>query len=57
MSHSSRAEFTIFRGVIDGVQAVHADTKRIFPRHTHNQFGIGVIERGAQKSEAIDFQR
>jgi AraC-like DNA-binding protein len=42
--------FQIFRCAIAGVQAVASDTRHIFPRHTHEQFGIGVIDRGAQKS-------
>ncbi len=33
-----------------GVEAVEADTTLAFGRHTHEQFGIGLIERGAQKS-------
>jgi AraC-like DNA-binding protein len=33
-----------------GVEAVEADTAHSFGRHTHDQFGIGVILRGAQKS-------
>ncbi|MGR4868605.1 AraC family ligand binding domain-containing protein [Variovorax sp. LARHSF232] len=33
-----------------GVEAVEADTALAFGRHTHEQFGIGLIERGAQKS-------
>jgi AraC-like DNA-binding protein len=33
-----------------GVEAVAADTRHVFPRHTHDQFGIGVIDRGAQRS-------
>lgn len=33
-----------------GVAAVIADSDRSFPRHMHDQFGIGVIERGAQAS-------
>jgi len=33
-----------------GVEAVTADSGRAFPRHTHEQFGIGIVERGAQKS-------
>ncbi|GAA0614670.1 hypothetical protein GCM10008943_32310 [Paenochrobactrum glaciei] len=27
-----------------------ADTSHAFGRHTHDQFGIGIIMRGAQKS-------
>ena len=33
-----------------GVEAVEADTDLAFGRHTHEQFGVGLIERGAQKS-------
>ena len=33
-----------------GVEAVTAESRHAFPRHIHDQFGIGVIERGAQKS-------
>ncbi|MDQ0134620.1 AraC-like DNA-binding protein [Neorhizobium galegae] len=33
-----------------GVQAVVARSDHHFARHTHDQFGIGVIESGAQKS-------
>ncbi|WP_368904433.1 AraC family transcriptional regulator [Taklimakanibacter lacteus] len=33
-----------------GVSAVAAETRHVFPRHTHDQFGIGVIHQGAQKS-------
>ncbi len=33
-----------------GVTAVQADTDLSFARHTHEQFGVGVMERGAHKS-------
>jgi AraC-like DNA-binding protein len=33
-----------------GVEAVTADSAHTFPRHTHEQFGIGIVDRGAQKS-------
>lgn len=33
-----------------GVEAVAADTAHAFGRHMHDQYGIGVILRGAQKS-------
>jgi len=32
------------------VEAVEADSSHTFSKHTHQQFGIGVIYRGAQKS-------
>jgi AraC-like DNA-binding protein len=40
----------MLRCPIAGVDAVEAETRHTFPRHTHEQFGIGVIHRGAQKS-------
>ena len=48
----TRGQFKIFRCGIAGVEAVESDTRHIFPRHTHEQFGIGVIYRGAQKSHS-----
>ncbi len=33
-----------------GIEAVRADTRFAFGRHTHAQFGIGLIARGAQRS-------
>lgn len=33
-----------------GVLAVRASSRHRFARHTHEQFGIGVLERGAQRS-------
>lgn len=35
---------------LDGVQAVVARSTRGFARHTHDQFGIGLVENGAQTS-------
>lgn len=35
---------------LPGVLAVQASSRHRFARHTHEQFGIGVIERGAQRS-------
>lgn len=35
---------------IDGVHAVTARSARGFARHTHDQFGIGLVEAGAQTS-------
>ncbi|MBB4571702.1 AraC-like DNA-binding protein [Rhizobium leucaenae] len=40
----------MLRSSIAGVEAVAAETGHSFPKHTHDQFGIGVIERGAQVS-------
>ncbi|WP_438750690.1 AraC family transcriptional regulator [Pararhizobium sp. O133] len=36
--------------VLPGVEAVEADSTHSFGRHMHDQFGVGVIIRGAQKS-------
>ncbi|MEZ2127018.1 MULTISPECIES: AraC family transcriptional regulator [unclassified Sinorhizobium] len=46
----TRGRFRLYRCAIAGVEAVEAETRHSFPRHTHEQFGIGVIYRGAQKS-------
>ncbi|WP_322014664.1 AraC family transcriptional regulator [Paraburkholderia sp. J12] len=46
----AQRQFQIVRCHASGVQAVVADTRHTFARHTHDQFGIGVIVRGAQKS-------
>lgn len=46
----TRGLFRIDRCGIDGVDAVSADTAHAFGRHMHDQFGIGVILRGAQQS-------
>jgi AraC-like DNA-binding protein len=43
-------QFKMFRCGVAGVEAVAAATKHSFPRHTHTQYGIGVIHQGAQKS-------
>lgn len=42
--------FQILRTGIDGIEAVIADSRHTFARHTHDTYGIGVVERGAQKS-------
>ncbi len=35
---------------LSGIEAMMADTARSFPRHTHDQYGIGVIDRGGHRS-------
>jgi AraC-like DNA-binding protein len=42
--------FIMRRAAMRGVEAVEASTRHAFPRHTHQQFGIGVIHHGAQRS-------
>ncbi len=39
-----------YRSAIPGVQAVTFYSGRHFPRHSHDQFGIGVIESGGHRS-------
>lgn len=47
-----KRQFNMLRSGIAGVAAVEADTRHVFPRHTHEGFGIGVIHRGAQRSSS-----
>lgn len=42
--------FEILRTSIDGIETVHADSRHSFARHTHDTYGIGLVERGAQIS-------
>ncbi len=42
--------FKIFPCDVAGIEIVEAATDHAFPRHWHEQYGIGVIHRGAQKS-------
>lgn len=48
----ARGRFTIIRSHVPGVLPVVAESAQAFARHTHDQFGIGVIERGAQTSRS-----
>jgi AraC-like DNA-binding protein len=48
----TKGEFTILRCSASGVNAVESHTRHVFPRHTHEQYGIGVIKHGAQKSDS-----
>lgn len=50
MRAKGRNGFRMFRCGMAGVQAVVARSDHHFARHTHDQYGIGVIESGAQKS-------
>lgn len=42
--------FQLLHSGMAGVELVLADSAHAFGRHTHDEFGIGLIERGAQKS-------
>ncbi|CAM5773461.1 AraC family transcriptional regulator [Labrys miyagiensis] len=46
----ARNRFSMRRCFMPGVEAVEADTSHSFPRHVHEQHGIGVMMRGAQRS-------
>ena len=46
------AQFVMQRSALAGVQAVAARSGRTFARHTHDQFGIGVMRLGAQVSHS-----
>lgn len=37
---------------VPGIEAVEAESKHVFSRHSHAQFGIGLILRGAQRSHS-----
>jgi AraC-like DNA-binding protein len=45
-----KGAFLMRRTSLPGIEAVEADSNHRFPKHTHDQFGIGVILRGAQTS-------
>ncbi len=49
-SRPANLAFSMHRCAMRGVEAVAADSGHTFPRHTHGQFGIGIMDRGAQKS-------
>ena len=42
--------FQIVRTAMDGIEVVIADSRHTFARHSHDTYGIGVVERGAQTS-------
>ena len=44
--------FRLLANPVQGVEMVLADTDHHFGRHTHDQFGIGLILRGGQKSSS-----
>jgi AraC-like DNA-binding protein len=47
-----KGQFSMLRCAFAGVQAVAATTRHTFSRHTHDEFGIGLIDCGAQKSHS-----
>ncbi|HEV7320154.1 MAG TPA: AraC family transcriptional regulator [Ensifer sp.] len=46
----AKGQFRMLRSATVGIDAVEAETRHSFARHTHDQFGIGLIYQGAQKS-------
>jgi len=44
---------TQLRTGIDGIEAMTMLTEHVFPRHAHDQYGIGVMTLGAQKSWSV----
>lgn len=51
MSHG-RGTFVAQKSRIPGVTIVHASSAHSFPAHMHDEFGIGLIQRGAQRSRS-----
>lgn len=43
---------TYFRVPLKGVDAMEATTARTYPRHTHDQYGVGVIDCGGHASQS-----
>ena len=39
-----------FKVALKGIDAMSATTSRTYPRHTHDQYGIGVIDSGGHAS-------
>lgn len=52
MMTSRTRPFKVIRCTAPGVTAIIAQTGHSFGRHTHDQYGIGVIHHGAQRSRS-----
>lgn len=50
MTARQNPRFNWLRCHASGIEAVAADTAQRFGRHTHDQYGVGLIVRGAQRS-------
>ncbi|TBY68926.1 AraC family transcriptional regulator [Rhizobium leguminosarum bv. viciae] len=46
----AKNQFRMMRSALAGIEAVEAKTHHSFARHTHEQFGIGLMSAGAQSS-------
>jgi AraC-like DNA-binding protein len=49
---TDQGQFRTFTRRSPGVEATAARSRRVFPRHTHDTFGIGLISGGAQASRS-----
>ncbi|MCM2477478.1 AraC family transcriptional regulator [Rhizobium sp. CG5] len=47
---AAQTGFRVVETIQPGLRAVLADTAHAFPRHSHDEFGIGLIEAGGQLS-------
>lgn len=62
LQHAGRTDGVVVSGVADrfqrlpvatpGIEAVLAESRRTFDRHSHDSFGVGVMEHGAQRSSS-----
>ncbi|WP_205186981.1 AraC family ligand binding domain-containing protein, partial [Burkholderia sp. LMG 13014] len=41
---------THYRRTGEGIEAISLESDRAFPRHAHDEFGVGVIVSGAHRS-------
>ncbi|NIF14643.1 AraC family transcriptional regulator, partial [Burkholderia sp. Ax-1735] len=41
---------THYRRTDEGIEAISLESDRAFPRHAHDEFGVGVIVSGAHRS-------
>ena len=39
-----------YRSRVAGIEAVSLTSSHVFPRHSHDQIGIGILTEGAQRS-------
>ncbi len=46
----AQGRFQVVSCGMAGVLAVEAETAHSFPRHSHEQFGFGLLDQGAQRS-------
>jgi AraC-like DNA-binding protein len=49
---SKRTDFRIARSAVPGVHAVEARSDHVFARHSHDQYGVGLVLAGGQTSSS-----